>query len=178
MSMRSFFILVLSVFGLAAVATAQADPRYGGGSGGEVECRSNNFGHQRCPVPWRDARLVRQLSNTQCVRGRTWGIDRNGLWVDHGCVGRFVAAGGRVVQGGRGWQPGADWNRRFSVGCSSNNYQYTFCAVDLGGAGRAHLERQTSNSACIEGRTWGSNRAGIWVNQGCGGVFTIDRRWR
>jgi hypothetical protein len=34
-------------------------------------------------------RLVRQRSDAACVRGRTWGQDRNGVWVDRGCRADF-----------------------------------------------------------------------------------------
>ena len=35
----------------------------------------------------------RQLSESACVEGQTWGYDnRRGLWVNNGCSGRFVAS--------------------------------------------------------------------------------------
>jgi len=132
-------------------------------------------------VPWRDARMVRQLSDTQCVRGMNWGLDRHGIWVDRGCAGRFVAGGGHRHHDeytGGGWQPPSGWDQRFQIRCESDNFQYNFCGVDLGGRGRAYVERQISNTPCVEGQTWGWNRAGVWVVQGCAAVFTIDRRWR
>jgi hypothetical protein len=167
---------LLAVFFLAPVSTVRAQ-----GYGDAVDCTSRNYAYTRCDVPWRDARIVRQLSDTQCVRGRNWGIDRRGLWVDGGCAGRFVAAdrgGPGPGGGGGGWRPGPGWDQRFAISCGSENYQYNFCGADVGGGGRAYLDRQTSGSACIEGRTWGWNRAGVWVTQGCAGVFGIDRRWR
>jgi len=156
-----------------------------------VECTSHDFKRERCSVPWRDARLERQLSDTRCVRDQNWGVDRHGLWVDRGCSARFISADDRGHgrdrdrEDGRdhdrndagGWQPDASWNHRFSVSCESQDGQNHFCQVDLGGAGHATLERQLSQARCVEGQTWGSNRAGIWVTQGCRGVFTIDRRW-
>jgi len=146
-----------------------------------VDCQSRNYSYTRCDVEWRDARIVRQISDTRCIRGQNWGIDRRGLWVDRGCGGTFVRAGRGDYGGGGGgggpWRPGPGWDNRFSVSCNSEDYRYTFCSVDVGGRGRAYMERQTSNTACVEGRTWGWNRAGIWVNQGCAGIFTIDRRW-
>lgn len=156
--------------------------------GDAVTCESRDMGRTRCHVSWNDARMVRQLSDTRCIRDENWGIDRHGLWVDRGCAGRFVAARGHDhaydQQAGRddgsdhgGWRPGPDWNTRFDVACESQNYQYNFCAVDLGGAGRVSLARQVSNSACVRGRNWGSNRAGVWVSEGCAGEFTVDRRW-
>ena len=33
--------------------------------------------------------LVRQRSDARCVRGRTWGVDRSGIWVDRGCRADF-----------------------------------------------------------------------------------------
>jgi Protein of unknown function (DUF3011) len=179
MIFRLFAALLLFVLFLAPVSIVRAQ-----GYGDAVDCSSRNYAYTRCDVPWRDARIVRQLSDTQCVRGRNWGIDRRGLWVDGGCGGRFVASGRSGDRdrdrddGGGSWRPGPGWDQRFAISCASENYQYNFCGADLGGGGRASLDRQTSGSSCIEGRTWGSNRAGIWVTQGCAGVFSIDRRWR
>lgn len=176
MIFRLLAAISLFVLFLVPVSAVRAQ-----GYGDAVDCESRNYAYTRCEVPWHDARLVRQLSDTQCVRGRNWGIDRRGLWVDRGCGGRFVAAGherrDREEYGG-GWHPEPSWDQRFAISCASSNYEYNFCGVDLGGGGRAYLERQTSGSPCVEGRTWGFNRAGVWVVQGCAGVFIIDRRWR
>lgn len=179
------------VAGFVAATAVQAQP-YGGygnqyGQGGEaVDCSSRGYNYQRCEVPWRDARIVRQLSDTQCVRGRTWGFDPRGgfIWVDRGCSARFVegGGGGHGYGGGGGygqqWQPGPDWDNRFSVTCESQGGNNRFCQVDVGGGGRVYLERQLSSSPCIEGESWGWNRGGVWVGQGCRAQFTIDRRWR
>jgi hypothetical protein len=181
--------LVVLLAGPASIARAQDH-----GHGDAVTCESRDMHRTRCAVPWHDARLVEQTSDTSCVRGENWGIDGRGLWVNHGCGGRFVAAGGRDHSdnyhdgdhGDRdhgdhdhgGWSPEPGWDSRFNVGCESRDFQYHFCAVDLGGAGRVSIARQVSDSACIEGRTWGSNRAGIWVNNGCAAEFSVDRRWR
>jgi hypothetical protein len=171
--------LVVLFSGSVSIARAQDH-----GRGDAVTCESRDMGRSRCAVPWSDARLVDQISDTRCVRDQNWGIDRRGLWVDRGCAGRFVAAGGRDHgddHGDRdhgGWRPEPGWDSRFSVACESRDFQYHFCAVDLGGAGRVSVARQISGSACIEGRTWGSNRAGVWVNQGCAAEFSVDRRWR
>ena len=176
----------LVVLFAAPVSIARAqDHRHGDA----VTCESRDMGRTRCAVPWHDARLVDQTSDTRCVRGENWGIDHRGLWVNHGCGGRFVAAGGRDYSDNRhdgdtygdrdhgGWHPEPGWDSRFNVGCESRDFEYHFCAVDLGGAGRVTVARQVSDSACVEGRTWGSNRAGVWVNRGCAAEFTVDRRW-
>ena len=147
-----------------------------------IECSSHDYGFTRCGVPWRDARLVEQTSDTRCVRGRSWGVDRGGLWVSAGCAGLFRRAGDYDSidhpEDRGGWYPGPDWNSRFTVHCSSENYSYGFCAVDVGRGGRVTLRRQFSNSPCVEGNSWGWNRAGVWVNAGCEGEFEVDRRWR
>ena len=180
MSIRSITgLALLAMLCALPVGAAHAQQGYGGGHrGGEVECRSSGFKLEICRVPWRDARIVRQLSDARCVRGQSWGIDRRGLWVNNGCAARFVAADGRGDSHGGGWNPPSGWNQRFDVSCSSPQFQRYFCSVDAGRAGRIRLRRQTSNARCIQGRTWGWNRAGIWVDQGCAGVFTVDRRWR
>jgi len=170
--------IIFAAAALAPFAAAQARDT--------VECASQDYARQRCDVPWRDARLEQQLSDTRCVRGKTWGIDRHGLWVDRGCAGRFEEVGGhhrdhrdRDHDGDRAeWQPDPSWNHRFTVACESQDGRDHFCQVDLGGAGSASIERQLSDTRCIEGQNWGSNRAGIWVRQGCRAVFSIDRRWR
>lgn len=148
-------------------------PPYGPGYGGQrtVSCGSPQHRMLRCPVPngWRGAQIVRQTSKAACVQGRTWGFDRGGLWVDKGCGGVFAAASG--------WQPGPGWNRDFVVSCGSPQYKYYFCQVDVGARGRVALQRQNSSAACVAGRTWGWNRAGIWVDKGCGAQFMVIRRW-
>lgn len=184
MSIRLMAYVSLLIAGVAAGSVAQAQPYggYGNQYGEAIECRSSGYNYQRCEIPgWRDARIVRQLSDSQCVRGRTWGFDPRGgfVWVDRGCAARFVAAGGGYGGGpGPGWQPGPEWNHRFLVTCESEGGGNRFCQVDVGGGGRVYLERQLSSTPCYEGQNWGWNRGGVWVSQGCRATFAIDRRWR
>jgi hypothetical protein len=179
MLIRILALVMTIAAGLLSSAAVQAQP-YGGGDA--VDCTSRSYAYQRCDVPWREARIVRQLSDTQCVRGRTWGFDRRGfIWVDRGCGARFAPAGGVAGPGPGGpgpWQPGRDWDRGFEITCGSPQFRYAYCAVDVGGGGRVSIRQQTSSASCIEGRTWGWNRGGVWVDQGCSAVFSIDRRWR
>ena len=44
-----------------------------------IRCGSDDGRFARCQVPWRDAELIRQESNSPCTRGQTWGVDRGGL---------------------------------------------------------------------------------------------------
>jgi len=55
-----------------------------------IECRSHGYASTRCDVNWRSARLIEQLSDSECVEGESWGLDEDGLWVDKGCAGRFA----------------------------------------------------------------------------------------
>lgn len=77
----------------------------------------------------------------------------------------------------RGWHPGPEWNQRIRMRCESDDFRYRFCQVDLGRKGRVELIRQVSNTRCVRGRTWGTNRAGIWVDGGCAADFSVSRRW-
>ena len=177
----------LFIAALAATPAAQAQ-HYGGG-GQQVECRSRDYRFTRCEHDWNDARLVHQTSDAHCIRGRTWGVDHGGLWVDRGCSGVFERVGrhqgggyggpdhGRGHDGG-GWRPGPDWDQDIRFHCRSHNHQYNFCAVDIGRGGRVYIVNQISDAHCIEGRTWGTNRAGVWVNGGCEAEFVVERRWR
>lgn len=56
-----------------------------------VVCKSKEYQYKFCSLNrrGRNVRLVRQLSDTRCVRGDNWGTNRNGIWVDRGCSGRF-----------------------------------------------------------------------------------------
>lgn len=169
---------------MLVMSTAQAQPQHGHGHGNgaynnSVECTSQNFRFTRCGVNWRSAELARQTSQTLCVRGQTYGIDRNGLWVDRGCAGIFVEVGGGRGGGNQGgWNPGPNWDSDIRLTCQSDDYRYRMCQVDTGRGGGVRIERQLSSTACIEGRSWGWNRAGIWVSGGCAAVFRVDRRWR
>lgn len=56
-----------------------------------VRCESSNHRHRRCNIAvHQSVTLTRQLSDASCIRGRTWGWDRNGIWVDRGCRAEFA----------------------------------------------------------------------------------------
>jgi len=175
-------VVVVGMFTVTPAAQAQRGDR------DSIECTSSDYRFTRCGTDWRDARLVRQTSGSECIRGRSWGLDRNGLWVDKGCAGVFVEAGrgggdhggggGGDHGGGGGWRPPSDWDQDIRVRCASRDYSYNMCQVDVGRGGRVYVERQISGTSCDEGRNWGYNRAGVWVDGGCEAVFTVERRWR
>ncbi|HYC34058.1 MAG TPA: DUF3011 domain-containing protein, partial [Gemmatimonadales bacterium] len=90
-------------------AGAQAQPEAAARSRTALRCESDGS-YQRCAAAntWRGARLVQQLSNNPCIQGRTWGFDRDAIWVNNGCRGTFDAgdpftnAGERVTCAGSG----------------------------------------------------------------------------
>ncbi|MEO5883276.1 MAG: DUF3011 domain-containing protein [Caldimonas sp.] len=71
----------------------------GGGPGRdrEVVCESRNRNRNDCRMDTRGGvRLIEQTSDTRCREGSNWGYDRDSVWVDRGCSGRFESkAGGR-----------------------------------------------------------------------------------
>jgi hypothetical protein len=174
-------VLLGSLLGTSSVAQAQRGRD-------TIECRSNDYRYARCDTNWRDARLVRQLSGSNCIKGQTWGVDRRGnVWVDRGCAGMFAEAGGGGGGGGGhggggggggGWQPGPGWDQDISFVCESRDFRYNMCQVDVGRGGEVRIARQISGTRCVQGRTWGFNRAGVWVDQGCAAQFVVERRWR
>lgn len=70
------------------------------------------------------------------------------------------------------------------VRCESTDRRERYCPVDTRGG--VALVHQRSRTACIPGRTWGYDRRGIWVADGCRGEFAVgggrghrdDRRYR
>lgn len=176
----SVFACLTGAWSLTAAVPVQAQ------GSRTIRCESNDAKFNRCNMPWRDAELVKQESKGACIRGQSWGVDRQGLWVDRGCRGLFAEARGGYSDrargydrpgSGAGWQPGPGWDRSIRLQCDSNKSRYQMCRVDLGRHGRAQLVRRLSDARCTEGYSWGWNRAGVWVDHGCRGQFLVDRRW-
>ena len=56
-----------------------------------IQCSSDDGRQRYCRADvYRDVQLSRQLSRADCIRGRTWGWDRGGVWVNSGCRAEFV----------------------------------------------------------------------------------------
>jgi hypothetical protein len=74
----------------------------------QITCESQQENRQRCPTNGGDVRLVNQLSRTQCIEGRTWGADREGIWVSGGCRAVFEVQEREDSRGeqSREWQHG------------------------------------------------------------------------
>ena len=56
-----------------------------------LTCKSKDFKYKLCSMNGRIVRatMKRQLSNSPCVYGRSWGYQGYGLWVNHGCQADF-----------------------------------------------------------------------------------------
>ncbi len=177
--------MILSSLGLMlgfATSTAAAqEPRYGRGydpRGEVVRCESNDDRWRGCGVDTRGGvQLVRQHSDAPCIRGRTWGSDGRGIWVDRGCRADFAVGGrghGNGYGPGNGYGNGSDERRTFR--CESDNHRSRQC--ETGTRGRIELVRQLSDVRCIEGRTWGQQAGRVWVDAGCRGEFRVADRGR
>jgi hypothetical protein len=140
-----------------------------GGSGIEsgysekvVRCESRGGRWNQCPAETATGlEMVRQLSKNPCIRGQNWGWDKSGVWVSGGCRGEFRALGTREERQAR----------IRVVRCESQDSRPQQCQVDTGGI--VKLRRQLSKAPCIEGRSWGYDRGGIWVERGCRADFEI-----
>ena len=91
--------------------------------------------------------------------------DYGSVWVSQGCRAEFTV--GRGNHGGWG-NPGYGYGNRV-FRCESNDGRLRECAANTRAG--VQLVRQLCRSACIQGRTWGYGRNGIWVSDGCRAEF-------
>lgn len=114
--------------------------------------------------------MTRQRSGSACTQGRTWGWDNRGIWVDQGCRAEFVTGNGGNGGGFRPGIGGGNWNGNGqTITCSSDDGNRHYCNIDTRGGVR--LSRQISGSACDQGRGWGYDNRGVWVDHGCRAEF-------
>jgi hypothetical protein len=136
-------------------------------SGGEAVLRCESRGGEENFCAARidgGARLVRSFGSTACREGSTWRHDSRGIYVRNGCRGEFAY---RTADGG-GWG-GGGWNGgSIEVRCSSNDGREQFCPADNRGV---TLRKQESRAPCVQGETWRADRRGVYVRNGCRGVF-------
>ncbi|HEX7808767.1 MAG TPA: DUF3011 domain-containing protein [Thermoanaerobaculia bacterium] len=147
---------LLAVLALAFAATASAD-----NNGATYRCESSDGKYAECRVLGTGRLMVsRQLSDTACVEGKTWGR-RNGLvWVSGGCRADFsmVSEYSDAMDGTK-------------LVCESlNNIRHT-CRTNT--ANGVTLSKRLSANACVRGKSWGTNDEGVWVDKGCRAEFTV-----
>ena len=58
-----------------------------------------------------------------------------------------------------------------SLTCSSDDMRRHYCSVDTSRG--VQMVHQRSDAACIQGRTWGYDRRGVWVDRGCRADFQV-----
>lgn len=138
---------------------------------GVVRCESDDGRTRQCAADTRGGvQLVRQLSSSACVEGRTWGYSRDAVWVSQGCRADFrTGVGGGSGLGG---SYGGDTGGVQTLRCESANDRQRQCNATVRRG--VTLVRQLSSAACIEGSTWGWDRNGIWVDRGCRAEFRVD----
>jgi hypothetical protein len=166
MRMRKFLVPVLGAVALIAMAPRSARAQ-------SITCSSDNGRRNFCAVnTGGGVRLVRQRSDARCTQGYSWGYDRRGIWVDHGCRADFAVRSNSGYRPGPGIGPGpGPGGPGQSITCASENGRRNYCAVDTRRGVR--LVRQRSDARCTQGSTWGYDRRGIWVDRGCRADFVV-----
>lgn len=155
---------------LTGAASGRSTLRCESAQGRRHECRFEGAG---------TVQLSQQLSSNACVKGQSWGVDGNTIWVDRGCRADFTLVssdarnrdGWNMRKGGDGGNRQRQ-NRTIAVVCESKNGRRNRCAADT--LGQITLGRQfTRDNKCVEGRTWGYDSNAIWVDRGCRAEFLI-----
>lgn len=159
----SGWILIFTLMFLAAPSKAHAQQ-----IGSQVlTCSSDNGRRQSCPSqynPISNVQLIKRLSGSaSCTQGRTWGFDSRGVWVDAGCRAQFQVYG---------WSGGGNTGNSTTVRCRSMDGSFRHCPVN-GWVRSAQLTQQLGNAACTQGRTWGWDNNGVWVDRQCKGDFRV-----
>jgi hypothetical protein len=127
----------------------------------QTRCESHGLERQHCALDTGSGvQMVRQLSETSCIRGSEWDLEPGGIWVALGCRADF-----------RALRADAAPLMRRVVRCESDGRQES-CPVLLKGA-PVRLLRQLSAWPCKEGRSWGTRRNEIWVSRGCDAEFEV-----
>ncbi len=90
MKLSIYFTLAVLAFGLVLSTSAQQNPTQVTVSS-VVTCVSTGDQRQHCPANTSAGVVIfRQSSETNCLLGRNWGYDAQGVWVSEGCGGEFA----------------------------------------------------------------------------------------
>jgi len=177
--MRKRFAMGFWLLGLIVCAPALAH------RGDSVECHSRGYQYTECAAEFRRPVLQEQLSDSECVENQTWGYkERRGvIWVTQGCAATFAEsddddrASHRHRDRDDDDSPRRDDDERHGerhhhqrevTECRSSGYAFTRCDVEWS---EARLVEQLSETRCVEGRSWGVDDQGLWVDKGCAGRF-------
>lgn len=158
MWMRTLVGMAAGVFAVMAMATQP------GMAQRSVACSSDNGKRHYCDVDTRGGvSMVRQRSDAACEEGYSWGYDRRGIWVDHGCRADFS------IDADYGAPPPV--SERLTLACSSDDGKRHYCPADTRRGVRMY--HQVSSARCTEGYSWGFDRHGVWVDHGCRADFRL-----
>jgi Protein of unknown function (DUF3011) len=137
-----------------------------------VVCESTDGRRQRCPADTLgQVTLGRQLTrDNRCIEGRTWGYDRDAIWVDGGCRAEFFIADNGGMSRDRGRSQAMQ-----TVVCESRSSQRSYCRADTRFG--VQLMREMSRNNCVVNRTWGFDGKGVWVSNGCRAEFGLKTRY-
>lgn len=151
-----------------------------------LTCSSEDGRRHYCDADTRQGvQMVRQRSGSACREGYSWGADRRGVWVDHGCRADFAIGTNRYGNGrsdrygdgrddryrdGDGRYRGNE-NTTSSLTCSSEDGRRHYCDADTRRG--VQMVRQRSGSPCRQGYSWGYDRRGVWVDHGCRADFAV-----
>lgn len=164
----------IALAGLAAAAALTIAAPASAQDRSQIRCESQNYRPTSCAVPGlTDARVVQQLGG-RCVEGQTWTANRQGISVNNGCRAVFEVrvagyGGGPGYPGGA--YPGGGASNAGVIRCESQNYRQARCPVDTRGG--VQLRQTLGNSPCRQGQTWGFDRGGVWVTNGCRAEFIV-----
>jgi hypothetical protein len=204
---RSIMRGLLAASALAAAGAAQAQSRYyddgyyARGVDRAVRCESREGRTAWCRLDTRGGvRLVQQFSDSACIRGRTWGVRGDAVWVTRGCRARFATSpyGDNRYYGyderhdrdydrdryqdyddryDRGYYDRGYYDDRGRAGgrvirCESRDGRYNFCRTP-GYAARVQIRRVMSDANCRLNVSWGTRGDGVWVDRGCRAEFVL-----
>jgi len=171
--MRKF--VFSAVFANLMLAPTLVFAQWGEGGRRTITCESQSRDYAYCRTYTTGmVELREQLSKTSCVEYDTWGTDGDGsgVWVRDGCRAVFAVRERHWNWGG----DGDDWDgsgRTFT--CKSSHYTYNHCPIPSGSARTVRLVRQVSDASCVRGSSWGEDRYGVWVDNGCAEEFEARR---
>src|SRR5580658_4088648 len=113
--------------------------------------------------------MINQRGGLPCIQGQTWAYSRQSIWVDSRLPGGWLPEDWLETRGPGG--PGGPSG--VTITCSSNNGKRVYCAANT--SRDVRLTNQRSGSPCIQGKTWGFDNWGIWVDRGWRADFLTMR---
>jgi hypothetical protein len=171
--------LPLAMFLLPALGLAQQT----------IKCEANNDNRKYCGSYRPDeVRMQQQISGSPCIEGQSWGVDRQGLWVERGCraifaIGRFGGPGGPgggwwESEPGMAWPPsggwhGGNWGRGGACFYRDRNFGGNFFCLRRGEA-REALGSLGDDISSI--RVFGGARVAVFNDRNFRGGRAMTRR--